>query len=295
MKKIGIVVKPAQEALASADVLVRWFEDRNVEVVRRETDKPWTQGTGSSRPDQAPPDLACIMVLGGDGAFLIAARWAGDQPIPIIGVKFGDVGFLAASTGTALLETAEAVLCGHYAVETRMRLSLEILHQDGEIVRGEALNDVVINKRDLARLAHIEAFINDDYLTTFRADGLIVSTPTGSTAYSLAAGGPMVHPGLSAMVLTPICPFTLSNRPLVLPDAVRIELRMAAGSSDIMVTLDGQEGIPVQDGDRILIRKGAHPVHMIFLPEYQYFDALKAKLMWSGGRPAGYGDGRETE
>ena len=146
------------------------------------------------------------------------------------------------------------------------------------------LNDVVINRGALARLAHIETYINDLYLTTYSADGLIVATPTGSTAYSLAAGGPVIHPAVPAIILTPICPFTLTNRPLIVPESANIKIRLAKGASDIVLTFDGQKGLEINDQDEIVIQKGPHPIHLITLPERQYFDILKNKLKWSGGR-----------
>jgi NAD+ kinase len=143
---------------------------------------------------------------------------------------------------------------------------------------------VVINRGALARLAHIETRIDDHYLTTYSADGLIVATPTGSTAYSLAAGGPVIHPAVPAIILTPICPFTLTNRPLIVPESANISIKLAKGSSDIVLTFDGQKGLELNDQDEIYIQKDAHPVHLITLPERQYFDILKNKLKWSGGR-----------
>ena len=143
---------------------------------------------------------------------------------------------------------------------------------------------MVINRGALARLAHIETYIDDHYLTTYSADGLIVATPTGSTAYSLAAGGPVIHPAVPGIILTPICPFTLTNRPLIVPESANIKIRLTKGSSDIILTFDGQKGLEIDDRDEIKIEKGLHPIHLITLPDRQYFDILKNKLKWSGGR-----------
>ena len=151
-------------------------------------------------------------------------------------------------------------------------------------VQETVLNDIVINKGALARLAYIRTQIDEHYLTTYRADGLIIATPTGSTAYSLAAGGPIVHPQVPGIVMTPICPFTLTNRPLILPESAEIKVRLEKGSSDIMLTFDGQQGLEIDERDTILVRKSSHPVHMINLPGQNYFDVLKEKLRWSGGR-----------
>ena len=153
-----------------------------------------------------------------------------------------------------------------------------------EIINETVLNDMVINKGALARLADIETYIDDHYLTTYRADGLVICTPTGSTAYSLAAGGPIVHPEVPGIIMTPICPFTLTNRPLIIPDNVCIKMKLAKKSSDIILTFDGQAGIDINEKDEIHVCKGSHPVQLITLPGQNYFDVLKAKLRWSGGR-----------
>ena len=165
-----------------------------------------------------------------------------------------------------------------------MRLDVQVLRDGDEIAFETVLNDIVINKGALARLADIETYINDHYLTTFRADGLIIATPTGSTAYSLAAGGPVIHPQVPGIILTPICPFTLTNRPIILPEAIQIKIKLEQGSSDIMLTFDGQKGLDINEKDTIIVRKGDHPLNIIKLPERNYFDILKAKLRWSGGR-----------
>ena len=165
-----------------------------------------------------------------------------------------------------------------------MRLDVQVV-RDGETrVSDTVLNDIVINRGALARLANIETYINDQYLTTFKADGLIVATPTGSTAYSLGAGGPVVHPDVPGIIITPICAFTLTNRPLIIPDSIKIKLKLDKKATDIMLTFDGQEGLEINYQDEILITKSPHPVNMITLPGQNYFDILKAKLRWSGGR-----------
>jgi NAD+ kinase len=234
--------------------------------------------------EQAPADLFCILVLGGDGTFLSAVRWIGDQPIPILGVKFGEVGFLAEITEDRLFSVASTILEGTFTTQPRMRLLVRVIRRDQERAVETVLNDVVINKGALARLAHIETYINDHYLTTYRADGLIVATPTGSTAYSLAAGGPVIHPAVPAMVMTPICPFTLTNRPLIIPDAATVTIKLEKRSSDIMLTFDGQQGLAIDDRDTIAVCKSPHPIYMISEPNQSYYDVLKAKLRWSGGR-----------
>ncbi len=283
VKKIGIVVKADAEATKKADELENWLRSKDIDVVRKENLPP-KRKIADKKKSFAPPDLLYIFVLGGDGTFLSAVRWIGDQNIPIIGVKFGEVGFLAETVEENLFSAAEAVLNNQFNIEPRMRLLVKVLKNEKELARETVFNDIVINKGALARLAHIETYINDHYLTTYSADGLIVATPTGSTAYSLAAGGPIIHPAVPGILMTPICPFTLTNRPLIIPDSSSIKIRLGKKSSDIMLTFDGQVGLEINEEHTIIVRKGLYPVNMITLPGQQYFDVLKAKLRWSGGR-----------
>jgi NAD+ kinase len=283
LKKIGLVVKSDAKANKKAAELKQWLRSRKIEIVRKKTvESGQKNAAGSPPPD--PSDLDCIFVLGGDGTFLSAVRWIGDQDIPILGIKFGEVGFLAEIAEENLYKAAERVLKGDFILRPRMRLSVKVSRQNKTLAQETVLNDVVINRGALARLAHIETYINDHYLTTYSADGLIVATPTGSTAYSLAAGGPVIHPAVPGIILTPICPFTLTNRPLIVPESANIKIRLTKGSSDIILTFDGQKGLEINDRDKIEIQKGPLPIQLITLPDRQYFDILKNKLKWSGGR-----------
>jgi NAD+ kinase len=279
-RRVGIYIKNDPRALARAEEFASWLRLRGIRVVR----KVGPTGKAKLGPAQAPADLYCTFVLGGDGTFLSAVRWIGDREIPMLGVKFGELGFLAEIAEENLFEAAERVLRGDFTVARRMRLEVRIDRKAKPRVRETVLNDVVINRGALARLANIVTHVNGHYLTTFRADGLIVSTPTGSTAYSLAAGGPVVHPKVPGLILTPICPFTLTNRPLIVPDEVEITIRLDKDSSDIILTLDGQKGLQITNQDVITVCKSAHPMLLILLPDRHYFDVLKAKLRWSGGR-----------
>ena len=283
MRKVGMFVKKDTRACKKASEFEAWLQARDVEVIRKESSPP-SLHSQSTNKSSAPGDLDCMFVLGGDGTFLSAARWIGDQDIPVLGVKFGQIGFLAEIAEENLLSAAEKIIDQEYTIARRMRLDVQVLRNGDEIAFETVLNDIVINKGALARLADIETYINDHYLTTFRADGLIIATPTGSTAYSLAAGGPVIHPQVPGIILTPICPFTLTNRPLILPEAIQIKIKLEKGSSDIMLTFDGQKGLDINEKDTILVRKGDHPLNIIKLPERNYFDILKAKLRWSGGR-----------
>ena len=283
MKKIGLVIKSDARADEKARELEDWLRSKTIEIVRKKTVESG-QKNDSNSMSPPPSDVDCVFVLGGDGTFLSAVRWIGDQDIPILGIKFGEVGFLAEIAEEDLYSAAEKVLKGDFILRTRMRLSVKVRRAAEIRAQETVLNDVVINRGALARLAHIETRIDDHYLTTYSADGLIVATPTGSTAYSLAAGGPVIHPAVPAIILTPICPFTLTNRPLIVPESANISIKLARGSSDIILTFDGQKGLEINDKDEIFIQKDAHPIHLITLPERQYFDILKNKLKWSGGR-----------
>jgi NAD+ kinase len=282
-KNVGLVVKADPEAETKADELERWLGKRKIRAFRVPSPKP-VRGAADRALASAPEDLDCVLVLGGDGTFLSAARWIGDRSIPILGIKFGQVGYLAAVPAENLFPAAEAVLNHSLAVETRMRLFVELLRDGDAVAQETVLNDVVVNKGALARLAHIETEIDGRHLTTYSADGLIIATPTGSTAYSLAAGGPVIHPAVPGIILTPICPFTLTNRPLIIPDRSEITLRLDEKSTDIMLTMDGQEGLEVSSRDVIRVRKHPHPLQMFTFPGQRYYDVLKAKLRWSGGR-----------
>jgi NAD+ kinase len=259
------------------------LKNKKIEVVRKEGSPPEIHSPASNKIS-APQDLSCLFVLGGDGTFLSAVRWIGDLNIPVLGIKFGKVGFLAETAAENLFTAAEKIINDDYTIKRRMRLKVDVVRGKKTIISVPVLNDIVINRGALARLADVETHIDDHYLTTFRSDGLIVATPTGSTAYSLAAGGPVIHPDVPGIIITPICPFTLTNRPLIVPDSIRITLKLATGASDIKLTFDGQEGLDIDDRDTIIVRKGSHALNMITLPGQHYFDVLKAKLRWSGGR-----------
>jgi NAD+ kinase len=277
VKKIGLVVKPDASARFKADELQVWLGRRQIEVVRNES-------LSSGEASTAPGDLDAVVVLGGDGTFLSAVRWIGDQGIPVFGIKFGEVGFLAEILEDRLFAAAQCLLDGTFTLRPRMRLDVTVSRDGKELVRETVLNDVVLNRGIMARLADIETHIDDDYLTTFRADGLIVATPTGSTAYSLAAGGPILHPAVPAIILSPICPFTLTNRPLIVPDAACITLCLTKKLSDIRLTFDGQAVVEIHHQDVIRVKKSEHSVNLITFADRNYFDLLKTKLSWSGGR-----------
>ncbi|MCD6139106.1 MAG: NAD(+)/NADH kinase [Deltaproteobacteria bacterium] len=284
MKNIGIIVKAQKEAIEKANNLEGWLQKRGVRVfIRENIPAPITSRDSLvGNLPKAPPDLSCIVVLGGDGTFISAVRWVQDTGIPMLGVNLGAFGFLTDATVQNVFPIMEKVIKDDFETEERILLLARVLRDGKEVACQTAINDVVVNKEALARLAHIHTYINDDYLTTFGADGLIVATPTGSTAYSLSAGGPIVYPSLQTIILTPICPFTLTNRPLILPDTATIKIKIDKRDSNIFLTLDGQVGLHVTHQDIITVEKAAHTIRMIKVPGQSYYDVLKEKLRWSG-------------
>jgi NAD+ kinase len=221
-----------------------------------------------------------VLVLGGDGTMIATARMMGDEEVPVLGINFGGLGYLAEFRIEELYTALESILAGNYRLDKRVMLAVELLRGQERMTSNRVLNDVVINKSALARIIEIEAYLNQQFVNSFRADGLIVSTPTGSTAYNLSAGGPVIFPSMNAVVITPICPFTLSNRPIVVPDNAFIELCLKTEKEDVALTLDGQVGFPLQADDRVVIRKSQTTFNIVQPTNRNYFDVLRDKLRW---------------
>lgn len=287
INRIGIVVKPHQpDALQTICEVTRWLTDRGLEVfggpeIERERIE---HNTGCSVNEVASENLASevdlMLVLGGDGTMIATARMLGDHEVPVLGVNFGGLGYLAEFRIEELYGGLESVLAQNYRLDRRVMLSVEITRAGEVITHNRVLNDVVINKSALARIIEIEAYLNEQFVNAFRADGLIISTPTGSTAYNLSAGGPVIFPSMNAVVITPICPFTLSNRPLVVPDDALIELRLKTDHEEVALTLDGQVGVPLNVEDKVVIRKSRTTFNLIQPSNRNYFDVLRDKLRW---------------
>ena len=287
IRRVGVVVKPHQpEALKTICRLIEWLSARGIKLagsphIERERIE---HETGCAieifEEDQLAANVDLIVVLGGDGTMIATARMVGDQRVPVLGINYGSLGYLAEFRIEEMFPALEAILEGNYQIDARGTLAAEVFRGDERLVHSRVLNDVVINKSALARIIEIEAYLNHQFVNSFRADGLIVSTPTGSTAYNLSAGGPVIYPSMNAVVITPICPFTLSNRPIVVPDDALIELRLKTPEEDVALTLDGQVGIPLETGDRVLIRKSRTTFNMVQPPNRNYFDVLRDKLRW---------------
>jgi NAD+ kinase len=287
IKSIGVIVKPHQpDALETLCALTRWMNERGITFVglpeiERETIE---HETGCQvevvSEDRLASRVDLILVLGGDGTMIATARMLSDQQVPVIGVNYGGLGYLAEFPIEEMFPALEAILAGQYKVQQRLMLSVELWRGDEVVTRNRVLNDVVINKSALARIIEIEAYLNEQFVNLFRADGLIVGTPTGSTAYNLSAAGPIIFPSMNAMVITPICPFTLSNRPIVVPDDSVIEVRLITENEEVALTLDGQVGFELQAGDRVVIRKSNTAFNLVQPPNRNYFEVLRNKLKW---------------
>jgi NAD+ kinase len=208
------------------------------------------------------------------------ARLVGDREVLVLGVNYGSLGYLTDFRIEEMFPTLELIFDGNFDIDRRVMLDAEHWRGSQKLGGGRVLNDVVINKSALARIIQIEVSLNNLFVNSFRSDGLIVSTPTGSTAYNLSAGGPIIYPSMNAVVLTPICPFTLTNRPIVVPDTAEIELKLLDENEGVVLTLDGQTGFPMEAGDRVVIRKSKMTFNLVQPPNRNYFDVLRNKLKW---------------
>ena len=286
IKCVGVVVKPNhQEAWQTACELSAWFAERGIDVIGKPHEETVKFGAKNCHIEaveterfQTEADL--IVVLGGDGTMISTARLTADREILVLGINYGSLGYLTEFRIEEMFDALEKILVGNYEIDRRVMLDAELKRDGKTIEKGRVLNDVVINKAALARIIEVEVKLNNLLVNSFRADGLIVSTPTGSTAYSLSAGGPILYPLMNALVLTPICPFTLTNRPLVVPDDDLIEIVLTNENEGVVLTLDGQIGYQMKTGDTVSIRKSTTNFNLVRPPNRNYFDVLRNKLKW---------------
>jgi NAD+ kinase len=279
---IGIISRPGREDLASVvPGLLKWLEGRNIRALYDAETASCLATPGNVRDHrQLAEEAELLLVLGGDGTLLAAARIASPRGVPILPVNLGSLGFLTSFTREELYPALEETLAGRHAVSERVLLHVEFLRGGAVLQTHLAVNEAVINKGALARMIELELLIDDHFVCRYRADGLIVATPTGSTAYSLSAGGPIVHPGVGAFLLTPICPHTLSDRPIVVQDSSRIEICFPGNSEAVFLTVDGQTGIEISADDRVRMTKASHRLKLIQPPRKTYFEILRSKLKW---------------
>jgi NAD+ kinase len=279
---IGIISRPRRSNLAVVvPPLLHWLEARGIRALYdTETAGSLHDSSKGLSREQLAKESQLLLVLGGDGTLLAAARVAAPLGIPILPINMGSLGFLTSFTLEEMYPALEETLAGHLSSSERVMLDVQLERGGTVIERQSVLNDAVVNKGELARMIDLELTIDGDVVCRYHADGLIVATPTGSTAYSLSAGGPIVHPAVESWVITPICPHTLTDRPLVVRDSSLVEINLSADTESVFLTLDGQTGIPMQAADKVRIKRAAEKLNLIQPPKKSYFDILRSKLKW---------------
>jgi len=280
-KAAGIVSKAGKPELASIVAeLLQWFRQHEYQVVVDRETAPHSPGIEVvSREEMSSQVLNFLVVLGGDGTLLAAARAMAKTGTPVLGVNLGSLGFLTEVPLEELYPTLQGIEDGRCDVEARSMVHCEVLRKDSLVARYDALNDIVVGKGTISRLNHCDVYIDGVFVSSYKADSLIVSSPTGSTAYSLAAGGPILMPSVDAFIVTPVAAHSLTHRPLVVPDTSQIEIVVNTGQDEAYLSVDGQVGMPMYDGDRVVCRKSAHQVKLLRI-RGTFFDVLRAKLKW---------------
>lgn len=281
-KRVGIVAKPHRpEAREVVEGLVSWLRAKDREVVLDADTAALVGAEATVVPKSDVPRMAdLVVVLGGDGTLLSVARLVESEETPILGVNLGGLGFLTAVTLDELYPVLGAVLEGKYRGSRRMLLQVTVERQEKRVAEYVVLNDAVITRGALSRIVELKIYIEEEYVTAYRADGLIVCTPTGSTAYGLSAGGPIVFPTMRALILVPICPHGVTNRPLVVPEEVGVRVALESQGEDVYLTLDGQVGFPLRYRDLIEIRRAGREITLIVSPKKSYYEILRSKLRW---------------
>ena len=282
INRVGIVSKPKKAEVAEIVLpLLDWLHKRNIETcIDKETGAIMGTKERCLTRNQLVAQADLLVVLGGDGTLLATARALNRKTVPILAVNLGGLGFLTEVTREELYPTLEMVLAGAHSTDHRVQIEGELIRADEILTSFLALNDVVLNKGAIARIMDFELRVDGELVSTYKSDGLIISTPTGSTAYSLAAGGPIVTPSVEAFLVTPICAHTLTNRPLVLPNSVKIEVAVKSQREAAYLTVDGQVGIAAHSEDLVRIRKSDSLVELVLPPATPYFQILRKKLKW---------------
>jgi NAD+ kinase len=281
IRTVGIFSKPnVPAAIDLVPRVVAWLAARDIQTRCDHDTCVYLGSAGGFDRDDVPDGCDLVIVMGGDGTLLSAARAIAGREIPLFAVNLGGLGFLTAITKEELFPELERAMRGEHLVGKRKLLHVDVIRQGHAISRYEALNDVVITKTSIARMIDLEAFVDDMFVCSYKADGLIVSTPTGSTAYSLSAGGPIIYPTVGAICITPICPHTLTNRPLIVNSSSVISVLCRAEDSSGFLTIDGQVGEPLHENDRIECRSSQYELHLVRPPQQKFFDVLRQKLKW---------------
>lgn len=277
---VGLVVKRNRvEAETLARVIAARLIAHRVEVL---VEPPLAAIEGTRSVDKATMVAAAdlVIVLGGDGTILSVARLVGERELRVLGINLGGLGFLTEVPTSDALPAIDRVFAGTFTLDRRTTLAVRVRRGAAVIAASQVLNEAVINKSALARIIDLHTSVDGEHLCVYKADGLIVATPTGSTAYSLSAGGPIVSPGVGVMVLSPICPHTLTQRPLVVPETALVRVAVHAPDQEVVVTLDGQEGIPLADGDVVEVARSSHTVALVRTGGEGFLSVLREKLHW---------------
>jgi NAD+ kinase len=281
VKTVGIFAKPnSSRATKLVPELLRWLAHHGIEArFDNETARYAGMLVGLDR-QHVPEGCNLAIVLGGDGTLLSAARAVGNRAIPLLAVNLGGLGFLTSITTEELFPELERAIAGSLKITRRKMLSVSLVRENSTVATYQALNDVVIAKSAMARIVYLEAWADDSFVCEYKADGLIISTPTGSTAYSLSAGGPIIYPTMDSICLTPICPHTLTNRPLIIPAAMGVRVVSKALGEEAFLTVDGQVGSPLEAGDAVECVMSDFDVLLVQPPHKTFFDVLRQKLKW---------------
>ena len=281
MKRIGILVKAeSPDTIALLKELIPWLRARGKDPLLDPSIAALVGETASSQRKDLAALADMLVVLGGDGTMLAAARLVEDRPIPILGINAGGLGFLTAVTRDELFTALEQVFANAFTEEERLMLRSRIIRMGQQVAAAAMLNDMALSKGALSHMVQLEVSIDGQFVTGLRGDGLIISTPTGSTAYSMAAGGPILNPAVHALILTPICPHTLTNRPIVIPQEAHVAVTLVSNDEGAMVTFDGQAGIALQPRDLIEVRASENKTRLIRFADRTYYDMLRKKLKW---------------
>ena len=284
-KTVGLITKPnSDQARKLVPELLSWLAARGV-AVRCDPETAVYGNCPSVVRDDVPADADLVVVLGGDGTLLSAARAIAGREIPLLAVNLGSLGFLTAITVDELYPELERALRGEHRIGLRRMLRSELWRGGQCVAAFESLNDAVLTKVEMARMIELDTHVDDHFVCVYRADGLIVATPTGSTAYSLSAGGPIIFPSVSALCITPICPHTLTARPVIVPDGSVITIVNQAETGATYLTIDGQVGQTLAQGDRVVCRASDFSIHLVRPPKMRFFDVLRKKLQWGGQVP----------
>ncbi len=281
IETVGVISKPAVPAAAEvAPRLLAWLEGRGIRVRCDERTAVYAARGGGLAREAVPEGCDLVIVLGGDGTLLSAARAIGNRQIPLLAVNLGGLGFLTAITIDELYPELERALRGEHRIGRRKLLHVEVRRGAEAVSHFEALNDVVLTKAAIARMIDLDTYVDQQFVCAYKADGLIVATPTGSTAYSLSAGGPIIFPSVPAICLTPICPHMLTNRPVLVPETSVVEVRCRGEDESVFLTIDGQIGQPLKKEDAVVCRSSEYALHLIRPPRMMFFDVLRQKLKW---------------